>query len=778
MVRKRGGKRGGGAGSRKPGNQWTEADMHNEAMESYYRAQNILPEDEFEAHLEAFRQPLPTTFRITGSRESAKTMRDYMQRTFIPYLTGKSFEGKPLNPPEVIEWYPDQLAYQLDIPKQAIRRNLDFQSFQKFLVMESDSGNLVRQEMVSMIPPLLMNIKPDSTCLDMCAAPGSKTSQMVEYLHDNCSSPSGFVLANDNDFKRAHMLVHQVKRLNSPNFIVTNHDATFLSNFYEDESKTVHKFDRILADVPCSGDGTLRKNFDVWKNWNVSSGLMLHPTQVNCLRRGLQMLAVGGRLVYSTCSLNPIENEAVLNAVLSQMDGTAVLVDVSSELPSLKRRPGLHTWKAVDHKGNFITTMDEVKERRHGFPTSIFPPTAEQAEALHLDRAIRVYPHLANSGGFFVAVIDKIKDFSGDFESVRYRSEKREYNSDQNRAIKRQKRTEAQQETSMENSSASPAPAQQTDDVPNSDAADSSAPIVDASPEGEDDEMPEAPDTKNAINPAESEVEKLVPTPKFLKSLNDEYFKFQEEEHPEIQSIARFYGLRKDFKLDCFLSRNISGEPVRSLYYTSPLVKSLLVHNEGRIKFVHAGVKVFHRQNIENLQDDSPESQDMCKWRLAQDGVDLIKDFVSPDRFIDCNFGELTIFMQHEFPRSSLFPDRENSVTKQMAGQKYGCYLLRCDLRNDPDSRIPEVIVVPLWKSKVTIQMMIARQDKVAIYTRVTGKELPPAIRVDRKLTKDDQVGVGEIAQEVVKEDEVEAIDTTIADAAAREEEGTAANVL
>ncbi|CCG83525.1 Putative tRNA [Taphrina deformans PYCC 5710] len=749
VAKRRGGKRGGG--SRKPGNQWSEADMQNEKMNAYYKAQAILPEDEFEQHLEAFRKPLPTTFRITGTRESAGRMRDYMQRTFIPYLSGKMFEGKPLAPPEAIDWYPDQLAYQLDIPKQAIRRNPDFQAFQKFLVMESDSGNVVRQEVVSMIPPLLMNIKPDSTCLDLCAAPGSKTSQMVEYLHEGVKLPTGFVMANDSDFKRAHMLVHQVKRLNSPNFIVTNHDATFISNFHTDDNRTVQKFDRILADVPCSGDGTLRKNFDVWKNWNVSSGLSLHPTQVNCLRRGLQMLAVGGRLVYSTCSLNPIENEAVLNAVLSQVDGAAHLVDVSDQLPTLKRRPGLHTWKAVDKLGNFIQSMDDVKGDKNRFPTSIFPPSAEQAQALHLERALRVYPHLSNTGGFFVAVIDKVKEISADFESVRNKSAKRNRSERLDGDSKRLK--------------------QDVEEIKTEEAADPGSLEGIESIEPSEDPAPQTTEVAVETNSNSN----------FKKSLNDEYFKFLAPDHPEVQEIARFYGLPEDFDLSCFLSRNISGDPVRSLYYTSPLVKKILEKNESRIKFVHAGVKIFHKQNVENLQDGTPECEDMCKWRVAQDGVDIIKDFVGTDKIIDCNFEELTIFMQHEFPRATLFPAREGSVADQLKGKKYGCYLLRCDLSKEPTSRIPETIVVPLWKSKVTIQMMIARQDKVAIYTRVTGKELPPAIRVDAEVArqlKQAKEDTDETTAGNTREDECEAIDMTIADAAAVEEEGAAANVL
>lgn len=115
----------------------------------------------------------------------------------------------------------------------------------------------------------------------MCAAPGSKTAQLIEALHANSenSLPTGFVVANDVDNNRCYMLVHQAKRLNSPCFIVTNHDSSFLPNFLMTNSNGQReevKFDRVLCDVPCSGDGTLRKNPDIWLKWNNSQSSCLH----------------------------------------------------------------------------------------------------------------------------------------------------------------------------------------------------------------------------------------------------------------------------------------------------------------------------------------------------------------------------------------------------------------------------------------------------------------------------------------------------------------------
>lgn len=146
-----------------------------------------------------------------------------------------------------------------------------------------------------MIPPLFLDVEPSHLVLDMCAAPGSKTAQLIEALHSPASvspisydaMPKGLVVANDSDTKRAHMLVHQSARLPSPNLLVTNLDASmfpkvevpYLAADDSSDSKPKDqslKFDRVLADVPCSGDGTLRKNLAIWKEWTPNNAMGLH----------------------------------------------------------------------------------------------------------------------------------------------------------------------------------------------------------------------------------------------------------------------------------------------------------------------------------------------------------------------------------------------------------------------------------------------------------------------------------------------------------------------
>ncbi|BFZ55115.1 tRNA (cytosine-5-)-methyltransferase ncl1 [Savitreella phatthalungensis] len=761
------GRGGHGNRSRKPFANLSQDQMHNAKLERFYAGQGLLSDAELTEHFDSLRKTLPVTFRITGSRIKANSTRDYARSCFISKLDNLEFEGEQLEPPQVIPWYPRELAYKLNVTKSALRKVPEFKQFHTFIVNEVEAGNIVRQEAVSMIPPLFMDIKPHHACLDMCAAPGSKTSQIVEYLHADVSNPTGLVVANDSNFQRAYMLVHQVKRLNSPNFVVTNHDATYINNFHLDKGKKqVLKFDRILADVPCSGDGTLRKNVNLWRDWTPGSGLALHATQVSCLRRGLQMLKVGGRLVYSTCSLNPIEDEAVLAAVLDQWHGCAHLVDVSAQYPDLKRRPGVLHWKVSDWDGTWVSTLDEVREQKRAkFPITAFAPTEDRARELHLDRAMRVYPHLDDTGGFFIAVIEKTQEFSGSSSAIRAGSSAKRSTSDplsqceiasHSDSVKKPKIThsgatqviakrdpaDSESTTPMTDawlpqSIETQCNAEELGDVETSDHAASNQagyiekPTLHKPNTNVSAQAPLAQsvnvDTSNSGLSADNSLGKAG------RSLNDEYFIYLARDSPAVASAIRYYNFADEVNPSCFLTRNATGEAVRSIYYTSPLLKQVLEANHDRMRFVSAGLRCLAKQNLWHGDAKAAEhdaSLELCEWRITNEAVSVLSHGISSARRVVCDFDELDILLSVEFPKTERFPRDESvdgSLRQQLHDRMIGCYIVTCDLRNDDRAVCKEVIELPLWKSVASIQVMLAKKEKIALYSRVTGKLLPPS---------------------------------------------------
>jgi 16S rRNA C967 or C1407 C5-methylase (RsmB/RsmF family) len=130
------------------------------------------------------------------------------------------------------------------------------------------------------------------------------------------------------------------------------------------------------------------------------------------------MLAKGGRMVYSTCSLNPVEDEASIAEILRKSKGALVLVDPSKMLNNFKYRPGVNSWIVFDK--NMKVVERETKETYHEL--SMFPPTKEEVLAMNLHFGMRILPQDMDTGGFFVAVFEKVSEMPN--EESKNRKEK------------------------------------------------------------------------------------------------------------------------------------------------------------------------------------------------------------------------------------------------------------------------------------------------------------------------------------------------------------------
>ncbi|OAA56681.1 methyltransferase [Niveomyces insectorum RCEF 264] len=891
----RGGGGGGGRSTERYHKAYPEIVKANEQLERYYNgllhfdansadgadsADNASAVAERDAFWAAFRRELPHSFRFCGSKGHALAVQKLLQTRYIPALaqTAQTEDGLPVHPPQPVPWYPDNLAWWTTTPKTVIRKFPPFAAFQRFLVSETSVGNISRQEVVSMIPPLLLDVRPGMAVLDLCAAPGSKAAQLLEMVHqgeearirkvlqsmerllegkdgevaqkdanndnvdDDESDPAaqlaadpsddgratGVLIANDSDYKRSHLLIHQLKRLSSPNIIVTNHDATIYpalrlpplpvaaeadtttaAAVVDGKPRTTRparylKFDRILADVPCSGDGTLRKNVTLWKDWNPGNALGLHLVQVRILVRALQLLKPGGRVVYSTCSLNPIENEAVVHAAIAHCGrpGAVELVDSRDQLPQLQRRPGLTSWPVLDKAGRLWRSWTEVEaymradngEDGGGDDTStnnhsnnnnnnrervapsrvvptMFPPTVETAARVPLERCMRVYPHLQDTGGFFIAVLEKKAEFKAttvggtgiNNTSSNGSSMKKTANghNDDDAAARGTKRSgEASAEAEESQPAKKPKPDTAAFDAAPADepvakseealavtaaaaaaaAADVDDAINDVADEGEE-IVDEAAAADDGNSTSHGDNTQHAPRRKHHDGSYEEPFKYLATDHAVVTEIQAFYALSPRFPADRFLVRNAYGEPAKAIYYTSGLVRDILVSNTNgagaNAKFVHAGVRMFVKQ-------EAP-SAGVCRWRIQAEGLPLLQGYVGGARVVRLHRrATLRALLVEMFPRfggpgggkatdgagSNDLPDL-GEVGEQLPGLGMGCFVLKVE--PDPAEQRTvaagdgplEPMALPLWKSFHSLNLMLPKEDRAAMLLRLFNDTTP-----------------------------------------------------
>jgi 16S rRNA C967 or C1407 C5-methylase (RsmB/RsmF family) len=217
------------------------------------------------------------------------------------------------------------------------------------------------QEEVSMLPAYLLDPQPGERILDLCAAPGNKTMQIALAMDDR-----GTLIANDWRSDRISVLRMHASRLGLSNI------ATTVAHGAQLKAPTAW-FDRVLVDVPCSCEGTSRKHPSILAH-EIPAGTILHGgVQIALLKKAVELCRPGGRIVYSTCTFRPEENEYVVDRVIGQ-DTKLRIKPV--ELPGWQWQAGLTAW-------------------------------GEQEFSPQLAHTLRIWPHQNDSGGFYIAVLEK-----------------------------------------------------------------------------------------------------------------------------------------------------------------------------------------------------------------------------------------------------------------------------------------------------------------------------------------------------------------------------------
>ena len=208
-----------------------------------------------------------------------------------------------------------------------------------------EAGAWYLQEPSAMIPAAVLNAQPGERVLDLCAAPGGKTTQLGLRMQGQ-----GMLVCNEPIRDRAKILSRNVERMGLSNAIV-------VSAWPEELAKAwPGAFDAIQCDAPCSGEGMFRRHPETRDEWNAESPEGCAKRQGDILDSAAIMLRPGGRLVYSTCTLNKIENEGVIEAFLSRHDDYML---EAFELPGLSAPAGMLTVypHRVKGEGHFVASL-------------------------------------------------------------------------------------------------------------------------------------------------------------------------------------------------------------------------------------------------------------------------------------------------------------------------------------------------------------------------------------------------------------------------------------
>ncbi len=264
-----------------------------------------------------------------------------------------------------------------------------YQDYPEIMLIEQDLGpgelgNAIEhllgyyyiQEISSMMSAIALDPKPGEMVLDLCASPGSKTTQIAAMMNNQ-----GTLVANDLKLDRIRILSSNLERCGAANTIVTKNDAIALSGRI---AKTSMRFDKILLDAPCSGEGTLRSSPKTFIMWNPKVIKKLSRLQKKLLAYALKCLKVGGSIVYSTCTHGPEEDEEIVDFALNNFP---VKVD-AIKLP-LKCREGITSWGKESYH-------EDVK------------------------KTCRIYPQDNDSEGFFVSkmtLLEEIPERKGEIET-------------------------------------------------------------------------------------------------------------------------------------------------------------------------------------------------------------------------------------------------------------------------------------------------------------------------------------------------------------------------
>ncbi len=225
-----------------------------------------------------------TTLRVNNLKYNIQDLMRYFKDINIKF--------------ERVLWYKDALVI----------KNATEKDIQKLEIYKE--GKIYLQSLPSMVPPLVLNPKEGEKVLDLTAAPGGKTTQMASIMNGK-----GYILANELDKLRCERLKYNVEMQGANIVEVINKRGEKLGEKYQEQ------FDKVLLDAPCSGEGRFTiYNVQSYKQWSEKTVNDLAKLQKKLFESAYKALKPGGTLCYSTCTLNKIENEQILDWALANFN--------------------------------------------------------------------------------------------------------------------------------------------------------------------------------------------------------------------------------------------------------------------------------------------------------------------------------------------------------------------------------------------------------------------------------------------------------------------------
>jgi len=308
-------------------------------------------------------------------------MRELLNEDFENYIEIIKKEPENFIRANTLKIKPDELKKRLEEKKWKIKQ--PFKEFPEIMIVEGyetgkellpgELGKNIEhilglyyiQELSSMLSILILGPKPGERVLDLCASPGSKTTQAAAKMKNQ-----GLLIANEVKLDRLKILSANLERCGVMNAILTRRDGIALCSRFEKEKIL---FDKILLDAPCSGEGTIRSSPKTLEMWNIKTVEYLSKLQKALISSAIKILKPNGILVYSTCTHSPEENEEVIDFLLKNFK-----VKVEQVSLPVKIRAGITKWKEKEY-------LEDVKF------------------------SCRIYPQDNNTEGFFLAKIRRMK---------------------------------------------------------------------------------------------------------------------------------------------------------------------------------------------------------------------------------------------------------------------------------------------------------------------------------------------------------------------------------